>query len=70
MIWENADHSVHVLHPTAQIFLCSYILRMILGQASEEKMQYLFLIPMESTALKLLTLKQFHVAKNHVVFLV
>jgi hypothetical protein len=69
MIWENVDHSAHVLHATAQIFLCSYKQKMVLGQANEEKMQYLFLVLMEATALKLLTLKQVHVAKSLVVFL-
>jgi hypothetical protein len=69
MIWENVNHSVHVLHATTQIFLCSYKLKMVLGQASEEKMQYLFPVLMEATALKLLTLKQVHAAKNLVVFL-
>ena len=69
MIWTNAGHSVHVLHAAVQVFLFSYKVKMVLGQASEEKMQNLFLVLMEATALKLLTLKQVHVVKNHVVFL-
>jgi hypothetical protein len=69
MIWANAGHSVHVLHATVQVFLCSYKVKMVLGQANVEKMQNLFLVLMEATAFNLLTLKQVHVVKSLVVFL-
>jgi hypothetical protein len=50
------------------MFLCIHKLKMVLGQASEEMMQNLFLAATETTSLKLLTLGYFHVTKNHVVY--